>query len=65
MICVYRERVWKQNIFVWFVQFLKNLDKSKFLLLALLFKYSFLIKIQLSMSEPEKKQERIYDSLNA
>ena len=42
----------------------KNPNKSKFSWLALLFKH-FFIKIQPIMSEQEKKQQRIYDLLNA
>ena len=55
-----------ETFFVWLVQFLKEKkhDKSKFSRLALLFKYSF-IKIQPTMSEQEKKLQRIYYLLNA
>ena len=49
---------------MWFVQFLKKHDKSKFSWLALLCKH-FFIKIQPNMSEQEKKWQRIYDLLNA
>ena len=48
--------------FGWLVQFRKN--KSKFSWFALLFK-QFFIKIQSSMSEQEKKRQRLYDLLNA
>ena len=44
--------------------FWKKYEKFKFSWLALLFK-PFCIKIQPDMSEQEKKQQRIYDLLNA
>ena len=45
------------------VQFVKKKrDKSKFSLLAILFK-NFFIKIQFNISEKEKKPQRIYDLL--
>ena len=52
-----------KHFFVWFVQFLKKYDESKFSWLVLLFKH-FLIKIQPNMCEQEKKWQRICDLLN-
>ena len=54
----------KTFFLVWIVQFLKKYDKTKFSWWGLLFQ-QFLIKIQPNMSEQEKKQQRIYDLLNA
>ena len=71
--CLVGYRVQKQNM-EWFLKlfffclitpiFWKKNDKSKFSWLALLFNH-FFIKIQPNMSEQEKKQQRIYDLLNA
>ena len=56
--------IFKTYSLIWLIQFMEKPDKSKFSLLALLFKH-FFIKIQPNMSEQEKKRQKIYDLLNA